>query len=290
MRIAFVTYAGLPALSPDDLLAIRPLAARGVHAEPAAWDDPAVSWTSYDGLVVRSAWNYHTRPDAFRGWIETIESLRVPMWNPPALLRWNANKAYLRDLERNGVDIVPTRWIERGTRVSLREALEDVASPNVVIKPAVSASAYETWRVDRDQLRAEDESRFGSLTGRGTVMIQPFVPELARDGEWSLMFFRGRFSHAVLKRPAAGDFRVQHEHGGLAEPRTPPPDLVTSGERIVSLAPTKSLYARVDGVMVDGRFVLMELELLEPSLFLGSAPGAADRFADAIEVVVKSAG
>jgi glutathione synthase/RimK-type ligase-like ATP-grasp enzyme len=282
VRVAFVTYSGLPGLSADDQPLVPALETRGVAAEAAAWDDPAVAWDAYDALVIRSTWNYHTAFTDFTAWIARVESLGVPTWNPPEVLRWNASKTYLRDLAARGIDVVPTRWVERGSEATISAVLTEAGWPDAVVKPAISASAYETWRVAADRVTPDVESRFRDLTRRGDVMVQPFLTELARDGEWSLMFIGGEYSHAVLKRPRAGDFRVQHEHGGSVESRDVPAHLVDAAHAAVESARSPLLYARVDGCEIDSRFVLMELELLEPSLFLGSAPGAAERFAEAM--------
>jgi glutathione synthase/RimK-type ligase-like ATP-grasp enzyme len=286
LPIALVTYRGLPGLSDDDQLLLAPLSERDLRAVPAAWDDPAIAWDSFDAVVVRSTWNYHTSFDAFMTWIGRIESLSIPTWNPPAILRWNASKTYLRDLAARGVDVVPTRWVDRGSRASLRAVLSDAGWIDAVVKPAISASAYETWRVTALNVALGEEARFRRLVATGEVMVQPFLPELARDGEWSVMFIGGEFSHAVLKRPHAGDFRVQQEHGGSAELRTPPAHVLATARTIVRRAPGRCLYARVDGVEIGGKFVLVELELLEPSLFLGAAPGAPERFARALSELV----
>jgi glutathione synthase/RimK-type ligase-like ATP-grasp enzyme len=283
LHVALVTYRGLPGLSADDRLLLAPLAERGIRALPAAWDDSAVAWDSYDALVVRSTWNYHTSLDAFRAWIDRVEALGVPLWNPPAILRWNASKTYLRDLAAGGVDAVPTYWVERGSVATLGEVLHDAGWSDAVVKPAVSASAHETWRVTAPRRTADDESRFGRLTASGDVMVQPFLAELARDGEWSVMFVAGQYSHAVLKRARAGDFRVQREHGGTAEPRSAPAEVLAAAMNTVARIPGSWLYARVDGCVVDGVFLLGELELLEPSLFLAADAGAAERFASGIE-------
>jgi glutathione synthase/RimK-type ligase-like ATP-grasp enzyme len=282
LAIALVTYSGLPDLSRDDQLVIAPLAERGVRAVAAAWDDPAVAWDSYDALVIRSTWNYHTSVESFRAWIDRVELLGVPLWNPPSILRWNASKTYLRDLAAHGVDVVPTRWVDRGNGASLHALLGDAGWADVVVKPAVSASAHETWRVDAARLTPDDETRFARLSAMAEMMLQPFLPELSRDGEWSLMFFAGEFSHAVLKRPRAGDFRVQHEHGGSAEPLEPLAHVLAAARAIMPRGPGRSLYARVDGVEIGGKFVLVELEMLEPSMFLAAEPKAPERFAAAI--------
>lgn len=288
LPIALVTYSGLPTLSADDRLLLPALAARGVHAEPASWDDQAVTWESFDTLVVRSTWNYHTSLDAFMAWIDRVAALGVPLWNSPAVLRWNAEKIYLRDLATRGIDVVPTVWIGDRDSSTLSGVLADAGWSDAVLKPVVSASAFETWRVAADRLTASDEARFRQLAARrGGAMVQRFLPQLVSDGEWSLMFLAGEYSHAVLKRPRAGDFRVQHEHGGTAKTRTPPSHVLGAARAITGLIPGHWLYARVDGVEIDRRFVLMELELLEPSLFLAAEPQAAERFATAIAEVAR---
>ncbi|MFN2564411.1 MAG: RimK family alpha-L-glutamate ligase [Gemmatimonadaceae bacterium] len=291
MPVGLVTYRGLPKLSEDDRLLLAPLAARGIRAEPVAWDDPAAAWGSYDALVIRSTWNYHKAIGAFLEWIERVEALAVPVWNPPPILRWNGTKTYLRELESRGVEIAPTRWVAADASLTLAEVLGATGWPDAVVKPAVSASAYETWRVAVAHVTTTDESRFRQLAVRpGGVMVQRFVPELARNGEWSLMFLAREYSHAVLKRPRAGDYRVQHEHGGTAEARMPPPYVVETARAILATVTGPLLYARVDGCEIDGRFVLVELELLEPSLFLAADPGAAGRFAEALEQVLGARG
>jgi glutathione synthase/RimK-type ligase-like ATP-grasp enzyme len=288
VRLALVTYRGLPNLSTDDQLLLAPLAARGVRAEPAAWDDAAIDWDSYDALVIRSTWNYHKAYAAFVSWIDHVETLGIPTWNPPAILRWNANKTYLRDLATAGVNVVPTRWVAQAGTTSLADLIADAGWSDVVVKPTISASAYETWRVAGRGVSSEDESRFQQLAARGSIMVQPFVPELERDGEWSLFFLRGEYSHAALKRPRAGDFRVQSEHGGTVEYKTAPRHLIAAASTVTAHIPGPWLYARVDGCEVDGQLLLMELELLEPWLGLGAAPRAAERFAEAIARVLGS--
>jgi glutathione synthase/RimK-type ligase-like ATP-grasp enzyme len=286
LPIALVTYSGLPGLSGDDQLLLAPLARRGIPAVAAAWDDPAVAWASYDALVVRSTWNYHTSFDAFRAWIDRVDALGAPVWNPPPILRWNASKTYLRDLAERGVDIVPTQWAADEAGPGLAEVLADAAWPDAVVKPAVSASAYETWRVATGRVSPGDESRFRKLVARpGGAMVQRFVPELATNGEWSLMFIAGEYSHAVLKRPRSGDFRVQHEHGGSAQPLAPPARVLKAARETTARIPGRWLYARVDGVEIGGKFVLVELEMLEPSMFLAADSRAADAFAAAIQQV-----
>lgn len=282
-RLAFVTYAALPDLSADDRLAVAALVSRGVDVTAAVWDDPAVRWADFDGVVVRSCWDYHLREAELRAWLDALDAAGVRTWNPTPLLRWNMDKSYLREVGARGVPVVPTRWIGAGDTDALARVLADAGWARAVVKPVVSASAHETWVTTTAQAPA-DETRFRALARRG-AMVQGFLDAVVEDGEWSIVFLGGRFSHAVLKRPRAGDFRVQAEKGGSATAMVPPPAILDQAARALAAAPAERgapLYARVDGCVVDGRFVLMELELLEPSLFLGSDPAAPDHFADAI--------
>jgi len=284
-RIALATAAKLPTLNEDDQLLIPALAALGVAAGPAVWDSPDVSWEEFQGVVVRSCWDYHHRLEEFLAWVARLERVGIPVWNPPALLRWNSHKGYLRDLAARGVSIVPTRWLERGARVNLARLLRDAGWREAVVKPAVSASAHGTWRTSFETAGA-DQARLDALLGAGDIMAQPFVSEVRDEGEWSILFFGGRYNHGVLKRPADRDYRVQWEFGGSAVTMAPPPGLVADAEAVMAAVPGDPVYARVDGVERDGGLVLMELELIEPHLFLGWDAGAAGRLAAALGTLV----
>jgi glutathione synthase/RimK-type ligase-like ATP-grasp enzyme len=284
-RIALATYAKLPTLNDDDRLLIPALAALGVTAVPAVWDSGQVCWDEFQGVVIRSCWDYHLRPSEFLEWIARLERGGVTVWNPADLLRWNHHKRYLRDLAARGVATVPTRWLARGEPADLRALLADAGWRDAVIKPAVSASASGTWRSSTGTA-SRDQSRLEALLSAGDVMVQPLLSEVSDAGEWSMLFLGGSFSHAVLKRPAAGDYRVQWEFGGSAVSATPPEGVQADAERVIAAAPGDPLYARVDGVERDGRLVLMELELIEPHLFLGWDQGAAGRLAGALRAAL----
>src|SRR5690606_31887996 len=197
MRIALATYSLAPELTEDDRQLLEPLARRGIHAEPVVWDAPGVDWTTYDAVIIRSCWDYYLRRDEFLGWIERLEATGTPLWNPPTIVRWNSDKSYLKDLEAAGVPVVPTRWVAPGETATLAELLEETGWDEAVVKPVVSAGAYETWRTSRARA-ADDEARFRALARRERLMIQPFLPEITAEGEWSLVFFVVRFSHAVI--------------------------------------------------------------------------------------------
>jgi len=279
-RVALVTSSKFPELTADDRLLLAPLAEHGIQGEATVWDDSALDWLAYDAIVLRSTWDYHLKPGKFLRWVDSLAGARAPLWNPPTLIGWNANKAYLRDLDARGVAIVPTFWPEAGERATLRERLQTLDWRKAVVKPRISATAYRTELVAVEDANSAQPLLDELLAGPG-VMVQKFMDSIVDEGEWSLMFFDGVFSHAVLKTPASGDFRVQSDFGGSDRLADPPAHVLQSVNQIIqSVEPT--LYARVDGVVESNQFLLMELELIEPALFLSSHPAALARFAEAI--------
>jgi glutathione synthase/RimK-type ligase-like ATP-grasp enzyme len=283
-EIALVTYDARPDVSDDDRLLADALSARGtvVHAVP--WSDPAAGWNSYDAVVVRSCWDYFLRADEFHRWLDRLEAARVPVHNDARILRWNADKSYLRDLAARSVPVIPTHWLDRGSASSLSALRRTTGWSELVVKPTISGGGHRTWRATPEE-DPSDDVRLAAMVDDGAVMVQPLVEQIARDGEWSLVFFAGRYSHAVLKRPRSGDFRVQKEHGGTFHAAQPTDAVIAAAERAITAVPVGAeppLYARVDGCVVDGELLLMELEVLEPELFLRSAPDAAGTLAGAL--------
>jgi glutathione synthase/RimK-type ligase-like ATP-grasp enzyme len=278
-RVALAT--SIP-LTPSDQQLLAPLHALGFIAEPVMWSDPAIDWTRYAAVVIRSCWDYHHRINEFLDWIGRLETACVPVINSAGTIRWNASKTYLPELGARGVPIPATTVIRQGaTDGEAAPAIAALASTDVVIKPAVSATAYETWRATAP-LQPVDTARLRALTARGDVIVQSFVAEIATSGELSLVFFDGLYSHAVRKLPRHGDFRVQLDHGGLLEITDAPAEIIHQAEAIVHHAPSVLTYARVDGVVIGDVFTLMELELIEPELYLSQTGDAAPRFAAAI--------
>jgi glutathione synthase/RimK-type ligase-like ATP-grasp enzyme len=277
MLIALVTCARLPQLTEDDRLLAAALRDGGAEARAVVWDDPAVDWTSFDAIVIRSTWDYHLRIDEFLAWLDRLEACGAKVWNPVPLLRWNADKSYLRGLD---VPRVPTAFVRRGGDVIA--AMREHGWHRAVVKPTVSATAFETFIMEDGQSCPSNPDAGQSCPSQFAtrdVLVQPFIDEVIRDGEWSLLFFGGVYSHSVLKRAKAGDFRVQNDFGGTAEVCEPDAAIVESAARALAAAAMPTLYARVDGVVIAGVFTLMELELIEPVLFLGQHPEAAARVA-----------
>jgi len=289
VRIALVTSAEFPSLTDDDRPLIQAVGRGGAIAVPVCWNELGIAWNDFDCIVLRSCWDYHLQPGEFSNWIERIASSGATVWNPPPLIRWNMDKRYLDALAERGVPVPPTVWLRKGEPVSLGETLSRAGWAHAVVKPTVSAAAMDTWRVRA--IRAEElEADFSALLGRGDVMVQRFVDEVIQDGEWSLVFIAGEYSHAVIKRPLAGDFRVQPQHGGCAASAVPTDSVLAQACRIASQLPGPWLFARVDGIVVAGVFLLMEVECIEPRLYLGTHPDSYDRITEGLTSLANQPG
>jgi len=284
-RVSLVTCRDHPDLPVDDRALVGELARLGIAATVSSWDDSAVPWLTFDAIVLRSTWDYHLRIDEFLRWIEARRAEGAELWNPASLLLWNTHKSYLRDLEGRGVSIAPTRFLraDPAGALDLLRILEEERWERAIVKPAVSGGAHRTHLVDRDTSRSLPaiDPRLSEID----LLVQEYLPEIETSGEWSLVYIDGAFSHAVRKLPASGDFRVQTELGGTVRAAQPERALLREADRVVGAVDSPWIYARVDGVESRGKFRLMELELVEPSLFLDASPDAARRFAAAIDRV-----
>ena len=285
MHAAFATSRAHATLTRDDLLAAAACEARGIHVSAAVWDDPGVDWSSYDAVVIRSTWDYHRRAAEFIDWLEELVATGAHVWNPVPLLRWNANKRYLESLAHRGVPTVPTAWLTTPSESSLATVMDDRGWTDVVVKPVISATAHGTHRVRRPDADGSTTPLGAGMHG-GEYLVQPFLPEIQTSGEWSLIFFRGRFSHSVRKRPATDDFRVQTEFGGSSLTEPAPGAVIAAGATVLDAVEGPWLYARVDGVETGHGFLLMELEMLEPMLFFDRDADAPARFADALSDLI----
>jgi hypothetical protein len=269
--VALATHSGCPNLTADDQLLIPHLRDFDIEAKAVVWDNQETDWSEFNQVIIRSCWDYHLRLPEFLAWIAVVESHDVDLQNNGTLVRWNADKRYLRRLEQCGITIPETHWLSEHEETSLSGVLAAHGWDCAVVKPTVSATAHKTKLVARDT----DEIL------RGPAIVQKFMPEIQTQGESSFIFFHGEFSHAVSKLPAAGDFRVQTEFGGSVREIAPSRSLIDAASEVLREVEYQPLYARVDGLERDGKFVLMELELIEPNLFLGQG-SAASRFAQSI--------
>jgi glutathione synthase/RimK-type ligase-like ATP-grasp enzyme len=279
--VAFVTWSGRSDLAADDRLAASALADLGVRTDAVCWDDPRADWLRYDAVVLRSTWDYHHRVAEFRAWIDRMEMLGARVWNRPDTLRWNMDKRYLSDLSCPHLAPPPTAFFAQGSRMDLAAFLDARGWDEAVMKPTISADGFATERTSR-ALAAADQAAVDAMIARSDVMIQRLVPEIRTNGELSLMFFGGSFSHAVRKQPQSGEFRVQERLGGMISAADAPVEVITHARALLEACAPGCLYARVDLVLTGERAVLMEIELVEPSLFLEHAPASPPAFAAAI--------
>lgn len=262
----------------DEPLLLRALVEAGAHARAVAWDDPDVDWSAFDLAVLRSTWDYAERWPEFSAWCRRVDRV-VRLANPAAVVAWNADKTYLRELSRAGVAVVDTTWVAPGQSFELPDG-------EVVVKPSVSAGSRDTARHGAHE-RAGALAHVAALGRAGrTAMVQPYVPSVDVEGETSLLFLGGRFSHATTKGPLLVPGQGPTTDLFAAETITATsaaPAQHAAAEAALSAVPSGRddlAYARVD-LVADGagRPVVLEVELIEPSLFLTTHPGSADRFA-----------
>ena len=246
----------------------------GIEVEARPWTDPG-DLAGFDAVLPLVAWGYHLHPPRWHGLLDRLERDGPTTLNPVRLLRWNSDKRYLTELGDAGVSVIPTRLVDALDEAALADAREDFGE-TLIIKPPVSASADGTHKLGpADPVPAEALGK--------VMLVQPFLPSIADEGEVSVMLFGGEFSHSIVKRPKAGDFRVQPHLGGTEAKCDPPAGAIDLARAALAVAPAKAAYARVDMVRGrDGRLAVIELELIEPALWLEHSPDAGASFAAAI--------
>lgn len=284
---AFLTMDNLEGFISDDELAVDSLAALGWHVEMVSWRQTAVPWREFDAVIIRTTWDYQNDSKAYLSVLEAI-SHATHLENDISLVRWNMHKSYLRDLEQRGIGIVPTLWMWEFSAKRLEELFAVLNCKELIIKPVIGANADDTFRLS-DETGKVQVDQVEAAFGSKPFMVQPFMPWIVAEGEFSLFFFAGEYSHAILKLPKADDFRVQEEHGGLIQSVEAEPLLVRQAKKVVAAIEPMPLYARVDMVRFEpNEFVVMELELIEPSLYLRMDPDAPVRFATALDSWMRS--
>ena len=275
-EVALVTCADERYQEPEVHVAADALRAAGVSTDVVSWDEDR-DWGAYELVVVRTPWDYFDRVTQFLEWAARVER-ETSLVNPADVLRWNSHKGYLAEFTAKSVPTVPTRLVP-GPSTDVADQIREVPWEEIVVKPAVDGGARHAWRGLRDD---PSLSRVAErLTDHGDVVVQPFVPAIV-DGERSLVFLGGRFSHAVRKVPKAGDYRSQRHLGGHEVDHEPDSAELQVALAAMAAAPGRLTYARVDLVEWEGAPVLMELEVIEPDLFLRDVPERVDRFVEVV--------
>lgn len=263
----------------DDELTVEPLKNLGWNVETVSWRDKTVNWNDFEAVVIRTTWDYQREPEAFLDVLRKIDSSKARLENSLKIIEWNLSKDYLRELENAQIKIVPTVWSEEGISENLfKNWLEYFAADELVIKPTISATAEFTYRLKTFT------PELSEIFAARKYMIQPFMPGVVGEGEFSLFYFGGEYSHAILKTPKPKDFRVQEEHGGIIRSVEPDANLLKAGEKVLEFIAPVPLYARVDFVRdAKDDFALMELELIEPALYFRMKKQAPESFARAFD-------
>jgi len=275
-EVALVTCADERYQESEVHVAADALRAAGVSTDVVSWDEDR-DWGAYELVVVRTPWDYFDRVTQFLDWAARVER-ETSLVNPADVLRWNSHKGYLAEFTAKSVPTVPTRLVP-GPSTDVADQIREVPWEEIVVKPAVDGGARHAWRGLRDD---PSLSRVAErLTDHGDVVVQPFVPAIV-DGERSLVFLGGRFSHAVRKVPKAGDYRSQRHLGGREVDHEPDSAELQVALAAMAAAPGRLTYARVDLVEWEGAPVLIELEVIEPDLFLRDVPERVDRFVEVV--------
>lgn len=279
--IAFLTMHSLAGFECDDELMVAPLLQRGIEVVFVPWRQPT-DWTAFQAVIVRSPWDYQTHCAEFLAVLRTIDRSGTPLWNPLLLMEWNLHKSYLLELAAQGIPIVPTVRGKNLTAETLRALPDHWNCSEIIIKPIIGAGASRTHRLRAPWTEFAERAAVADHYN-AEYLAQPFLSSITEEGEFSLIYFQSRLSHAILKTPRAGDFRSQEEFGSRLQEITPDNELREHGDRVLAALPGRPLYARVDLIRHAGGFSLMEVELIEPALYLSKSQGAAERFAEALQ-------
>lgn len=276
MKLRIATCTPLPEPDVDEELLLDALRAKGVDARMAAWNDPREDWDARVPTLIRSTWDYIHRISEFRAWLVRAERA-APLWNPRTIVERNLHKGYLMELERGGIPITPTELLPRGSDASLDDLRARRGWGTVVIKPAIGAGSFATRRFEAREAELGQHFLRDSLRERD-VLVQPWLPSVDGHGERACVWIDGAFTHAVRKTP-----RLSGQDESVSEAVAPEPAERALAEKVLAPLAKELLYARVDVAPgLDGRPCVMELELVEPSLFLKQHPPALARLADAV--------
>lgn len=281
-RCAFLTLCERGDFVIDDELAIGPLEALGWKVSTVSWRQADEPWSHFDAVVIRSTWDYWSDMEGFLNTLETINQ-QTRLANPLSLVKWNLAKTYMKALEDQGIGIVPTLWPQRFEPERFEAWADHLEAHRLVIKPVVGANGDDAFRVVSDTSTEEVRHMAERFRGRD-FMVQRFMPAILEEGEFSTFFFGGKYSHAILKTPTGSEFRCQEERGGEIRAVQAEPLLIRRAQQVVDTLQPGPLYARVDFVReTGGDFVVMEVELIEPSMYLRTDERAPRRFARAID-------
>jgi glutathione synthase/RimK-type ligase-like ATP-grasp enzyme len=290
MKIALVTYRDngkyhlINGANEDDAL-LNFLKAKGYHITKEIWNDTEVKWENYDLVVLKSPWDYFDLIEEFYTWLTKLESQKIRLLNPIDTVKWNADKHYLQEIEKAGLKVTPSAFLVKGEQINLSSYFELFNTQQLIVKPCVSGGSKNTFKVTAKNVE-EITGMLSQLILNEDFIVQPFLKEIEEHGEWSFLFFNGKFSHAILKKAKEGDFRVQASFGGTVHAKNAPLAYLNTAQLYVNQFAKDCLYARVDGTIINGEFYLMELELIEPFLFLAEYQDSLTNYYEALQQLI----
>jgi glutathione synthase/RimK-type ligase-like ATP-grasp enzyme len=281
-RCAFLTTDNLEEFFVYDDLVKPHLRDLGWSVEDVSWHNEEVDYNRFNVVIVRSTWDYQQHPEKFNQVLEVINKSSADLQNSLALMQWNVSKDYLRDLEDKRIPILPTIWLDEFDSAAIVKAFEHFSADEIIIKPWVSANADFTYRLTQEAFLFEQQSIKQALQGR-SIMIQAFEKSIVDKGEFSLFYFGGKYSHTINKMPASGDFRVQEEHGGEMLSIAPGSQMLHLAQNTLEALPEPALYARIDMLETEAGLAIIEVELIEPSLYFNMDEASPKMFAEVID-------
>lgn len=270
IRIALIGYAGIVAYTPahgfDENTDFLPFLQEQLDITAEVWDDPNVKWEQYDVALLKTPWDYSDKYGEFKLFLDNLQKMGIALINSYSMVRWNMDKHYLQEMINEGFNVIPSVFIDKGKILLPDNLFEELRTEKIIIKPCVGGGAKNTLVIDKSY-NNDTLTDFIRLVSNGDYIAQPMMEEI-QNGEWSFIFFNEKYSHTVIKRPKEGDYRVQQIHGGSIENIVPDKNLLKDAASFVKRFAVDSLYARVDGIIINNTFMLMELELIEPFLYL----------------------
>ena len=288
-RCAYLTMDSTDGWTIDADLGFGSMQELGWEVEAIPWRSATSNWNDYQAVYVGVPWDYPRDPEKFLSLLESIDRSDAVLVNDLALIHWSLPKTYLRDLEARGADVVPSWWMDKVHLDTVADAFNHWHTERIVVKPVVSTNATDTYLLTRAELMDKATELTTVFVNRPHV-VQPFIDSIVEEGEYSMFYFNNDFSHAIRKTPKRGDFRVQEEYGAEIVAVQPQASLLEAADRVMALVSPVPAYARADFVRArDGRFLVMELELVEPSMYLRMDDDAPRRFAEAFDQYVKNA-
>jgi glutathione synthase/RimK-type ligase-like ATP-grasp enzyme len=280
MKIALLTCQKLPNLLETENRLIPELAKHNIIAKAVIWSDRTIDWKDFDLLIFRNTWDYYEKQIEFDAWLDKIKKLKIRTLNSIEIIYQNKHKFYLKELQKGGIKIVPTVFIEKTNHLNIKEIIP-ANWKKAVIKPAYSAGSYQTQVFELLEIDTIN-NQYRSIASEKELLLQEFMPEIQTLGETSFIFFNKKFSHAVNKKPVDGEFRIQVQFGGKYELVEPEQVLIEKAQKIVNTFSSDLLYARVDVIIIENELHLMEIECIEPDLYFNLAEGSMSKFINSI--------